>query len=348
LKIHKLAKKLKSFKYILFSILIVSIGLAIYVAVQPNSFKVSRTRTINAPSAVIYDNVSDFKNWVSWSSWIEADPDIKITLPEHTKGIDGSYSWEDKDDVGTMKTIEAIPNTSMQQEMQFADFPKSDVSWDFKANANGSTEVTWTISGKDLPFGFKAFSTFMGGMEKQIGPHYERSLEKLDSIVVSSMKKFDIKVNGVTKHSGGFYLYNTTSCKMADFKTKMQDMLSQVGAYAMSNNITMAGKPFILYHKWDDENNTVMFSSCIPTSEKVMASDRNILTGQLEPFSAVKTTLTGNYSNLKTAWKKAMAYFPENGLEFAEQGPMLESYVTDPMSTPNPAHWVTEIFIAFK
>lgn len=141
---------------------------------------------------MIYNNVIDYKNWETWSSWIEADPDMKITLPEQTRGINSSYSWEDKDGIGTMKTIAAIPNESIQQQIQFADFPPSDISWNFKKNENGSTDATWTISGKDLPFGFKAFATFMGGMEKQIAPHYERSLEKLDSVVQQSMKVYTI------------------------------------------------------------------------------------------------------------------------------------------------------------
>lgn len=339
---------MKALKYILFLLLIIVIGLSIYIAVQPNSFEVSRTRTIKAPATVLYDNVIDFKNWETWSSWAEMDPDMKITLAEQTNGINGSYSWEDKDGIGTMKNIAAEENKSITQEMQFADFPKSDVSWDFKPNNDGTTDVTWKISGKDLPFGFKAFSTFMGGMEKQIGPHYERSLEKLDSIVLASMKIYSITVNGVSQHGGGYYIYNTASCKISDLAEKRQTMLPKVGNYAMTNNITMAGTAFVYYHKWDVENNAVMFSCCVPTTEKIFSTEPDILTGQLKPFKAVKTTLRGNYGNLKEAWDTAMKFIPENDLEFHENGPMLESYITDPMSTPNPAHWITEIYIAVK
>ncbi|AUP81011.1 SRPBCC family protein [Flavivirga eckloniae] len=340
---------MKAIKYILFLLLIAIIGTAIYIAVQPNSFEVSRTRTIKAPSAVIYDNVIDFKNWEAWSSWVEADPDMLITIPEQTKGVGGSYSWQDKHGIGTMKTLKVAPNASIEQIMQFENFPSSDVNWKFTPNDDGSTDVTWTISGKDLPFDFKAFATFTGGMEKQIGPHYERSLEKLDSIVSASMKVYSIKIDdSIADHSGGYYLYNTASCKITELKAKMTEMLPKVGNYAMANNITMAGAPFTYYHKWDEKNNAVMFSSCVPTTTKVISTDSEILTGQIKPFKAVKTTLNGNYDNLKEAWESAMKYIPENGFEFTADGPMLETYLTDPMSTPNPADWVTEIYIAVK
>ena len=53
-----------------------------------------------------------------------------------------------------------------------------------------------------------------------IGPDFERGLEKLDSIVTESMKVYSIKTEGTTTHSGGFYIYNTTSCKISDLENK--------------------------------------------------------------------------------------------------------------------------------
>ena len=339
---------MKAFKYILFLLLIGIIGFAIYIAVQPNTFEVSRTRTIKAPAAVIYDNVIDFKNWAAWSSWVEANPDMKISFPEQTKGVNGAYFWEDKDGVGTMKTIEATPYSSIKEDMQIADYPKSEVLWTFTSNEDNSTDVTWSISGKNLPFMFKMFTVIMGGMEKQIGPHYERSLEKLDSIVVADMKKYTINVNGITDHSGGYYLYNTSSSKIDELSSTMQNMLPKVIAYAKKNNITMAGAPFVIYHKWDEANNAVMFSSCVPTTSRVITTENDILTGELQPFKAVKTTLKGDYINLKEAWDTTMEYITQNQLEMVESGPMLETYDVDPSKTSNPANWITEIYIAIK
>lgn len=339
---------MKIIKYILLLLLILVIGVSIYIAVQPNTFEVTRTRTINAPHSVVYNNVIDFKNWESWSAWLEEKPETVITLGEKTKGIDGYYSWNDDGETVTMTTTDTHAYTSIKQEMQFGDFPKSDVNWSFEPNPNGTTDVTWTISGKDLPFDFKLYSAFSGGMEKQIGPDFERGLEKLDSVVQAEMKVYKIDVKGVTQHSGGYYLYNTTSCKFSDFEKNMKTMLDQVGAYAITHNITMAGKPFILYHKWDEENNAVIFSACVPTNSRILSEEPEILTGQLDSFKAVKTLLEGDYSNLKTAWESTMNYIEEHNLEMTENGPMLETYLTMPENYPNPADWRTEIYVAVK
>lgn len=337
---------MKLLKYIIFLLLIVFIGLAIYIAVQPNSFEVKRTRIIESPAHVVYNNVIDFKNWKSWSPWVEKDPETVITLGEQTNGIGGSYTWIDKDGKGRMKTIETIENVSIDQELQFGDFEPSKIHWDFNTNEDGKTEVIWKMNSEKIPFMFKAYATFSGGFDKMIGPDFERGLEKLDSIIVASMKVYSINVIGITKHGGGFYIYNTTSCKIDDLKNKMLTMLPQVVNYSIDNNITMAGSPFVIYHKWDEENNAVIFSSCIPTTSQVTTTESEILTGQLEPFKAVKTILKGDYQNLEKAWNSTFKYIETNNLFPTETGPMLEVYLTDPSIEPNPANWVTDIYIA--
>lgn len=339
---------MKFLKYLLFLILIAIIGFAIYVAVQPNSFEVTRERTISAPSSVLYDNVIDYKNWEAWSSWAEKDPDMKIYLPEQTKGVGGSYSWEDKDGVGSMKTLATTPKTSIEQELQFGEYHPSKINWTFEPTADNKTKVIWKMNSDKVPFMFKGFAAVSGGFDKMIGPDFERGLEKLDSIVLADMSKYNINVSGITEHGGGFYLYNTTSCKMSEMESKMGEMMTKVFTYAKQNNINIAGSPFTIYHKWDEENGALMFSSCIPTTAKVITTDSNVLTGRLKPFKAVKAVLKGDYKNLKETWDTAMKYIPENGLEFTETGPMIESYLSDPMTEPNPANWITEIYLAVK
>jgi len=339
---------MKALKYILFLLLIGIIGLSVYVAVQPNSFEVTRERTLDAPASVIYDNLIDYKKWEAWSPWLEKNPDTKITYSDTTSGIGGHYSWEDEDGIGNMKTLAATPNTSIEQELQFEDYDPSNISWTLAPTSDGKTKVTWQIKSENIPFMFKAYSAFSGGFDQMMGPDFERGLEKLDSVVVSQMKVYSVTIHGTTEHSGGFYLYNSASCRIDEFEEKMQDMMLKVNAYVAENNITTAGPSFTSFEKWDEENNATIFSACIPTTSRVITTESDVLTGQLEPFRTVKTTLKGHYSNLKEAWDKSMAYVTEKGYEFTEAGPMLEVYVATPENYPNPADWITEIYIAIK
>lgn len=340
---------MKAFKYILFLILIAIIGLCIYVAVQPNEFDFSRSKVIKAPTSLVFNKVNDFKHWPSFSPWIEQEPEAALTYGEKTSGVDGSYAWNGEIlGEGHMKTKAIEKNKSIAQHITFIKpfESESDINWDFE-NTEEGTKVTWNMKGKQ-DFISKMVTTFTGSIEDMTAPSFERGLFKLDSVVHADMKKYSIKVNGISQHSGGYYLYNTASCKIDELASKMKDMLPKVGNYVKKNNITMAGVPYVNYHKWDMENNAVMFSCCIPTTEKINSNESDILTGQMLPFKAVKTTLNGDYSNLKEAWETAIKHIADNGLEQIETGPALETYLTDPRSTPNPADLITEIYIAVK
>ena len=339
---------MKYLKYILFPLLILTIGFSIYVAVQPNSFEMTRERIIDAPAVVLYNNVIDLKKWEDWSPWLEKKPDSKITYSEPTTGVDASFFWEDDEGTGNIKTLSTSSNNSIEQNMQFEDYKPSEMNWMFTPTPDGKTKVTWQLKADHIPFMLKLYSAFSGGFENIYGPDFERGLENLDSVVVENMKKYSITIKGVTQHSGGFYIYNTASCKINEVETKINESLPKVINYVKDNSITTAGPPFINYLIWDTENNATIFTCCVPTTSKVITTDENFLTGQIESFRAVKVILKGNYSNLKEAWEKAKTYIEKNGLEASENGPNLETYVTDSMNFPNPADWVTEIYIAIK
>ena len=68
----------------------------------------------------------------------------------------------------------------------------------------------------------------------------------------------------------------------------------------------------------------------------------------MEKQKMVKTTLKGNYTNLKAAWTKAMQYIEDNQLEQMGTAAPLEIYANDPQVVPNPADWITEIYIPIK
>ncbi len=340
---------MKFLKYLLFLILIGVIGTALYIAVQPNTYEFSRSQVIKAPASVLYNKVNDYKAWQEFSPWLEQEPSATLTYGNKTKGVNGSYSWSGEIlGEGNMKTTAIDPNKSINQDINSVKPYEwsSKVNWTFEPAPEG-TKVTWAMTGEQN-FMAKAFTLYNGSIEKTTGPQFERGLVKLDSVVQLDMKKYSIKVEGVSEFGGGFYIYNSSSCKIGDLPTKMSEMMPKLNAYIKKNNITMAGPPYILYHKKDNENGTVMFSCCIPTIARVITTESDILTGELKPFTALQTTLRGNYTNLKEAWEKTLQHVSKNNLEQINNGVMIESYVTDPSITPNPANYLTDLFVAVK
>ena len=338
---------MKAFKYILLLLLIFIIGFSIYVAVQPNEFKFERSRTINAPASLLFQKVNDFKEWPSFSPWIEQEPDANITYGDTTIGEGASYSWEGEilgEGQMTTKTVE--PNTSISQLIEFkAPFEaKSNVNWTFEPTENG-TKVTWAMDGKK-DFVSKLFTSLMGSIESETGPDFERGLFKLDSIVTEDMARYDIKINGITEYGGGFYIYKTTNANSTNISAKMGENFAAVMQFMGSKGIVPYGMPMTVYNTMNDEN--VIMSNGLPVNERYnIPEGSDVSIGYIPKTKVLKTTLLGNYTNLSKAWEATMNYIKEESLVQSEIKPF-EIYTNDPGNFPNPADWRTEIYIPLK
>lgn len=338
---------MKTLKYILLLLLILIIGFSIYIAVQPNEYKFNRSRTINAPVELLYNKVNDYKAWPSFSPWIELEPEATITYGEKTIGNGGSYGWNGEIlGEGSMTTLSTEPNKSIAQKINFIKpfEAESDINWTFEKTPEG-TKVTWAMEGKQ-DFMTKLFTTLTGSIESETGPSFERGLFKLDSITTAEMKRYDIKIDGITEYGGGFYLYKTTNANSQNISAKMGENFGALLQFMGKNGIKQNGMPLTVYNTMN--SNDFIMSNGIPVKERIdLPADSDVSINFIPKIKVVKTTLKGNYTNLPKAWKAAKKYLAENNLEQSEEKPF-EIYTTDPGNYPNPADWITEIYFPIK
>lgn len=333
---------LKYLKYFVFFLLGAIILLAIYGAVLNGKYDINRSRTIKAPAEVIFDNVNDFKNWENWNPWFEEDPTIVTSYADITSGIGAAYSWKGKGGSGSMKTISLVPNKEIIQQIDFNYGSKPEVYWNLKEVDEGS-EVTWGMRGKNS-FTEKFYWLFKGGLEKNLMPVYDRGLELLEQHIIKELEKHSFETKGAVDFGGTFYLYQTTSCQIQEIEQKMSEMFPVIVSYMSKNNIEASGKPFTLNHKWDEENNTAMFSACIPVKERVITTGE-VLTGYLKPQRTFKTIFKGDYKFANEAWETAYNQLVAQGFIEIQGAEPFEFYVVGPKDTKNPAKWLTEIYI---
>lgn len=339
---------MKLFKRLLLILLILFIGSAIYVALQPSSYNISRSLVIDAPKELIYSEVSDFKNWSEWSPWFDENSKLSTNNVEKSTPYGDSYSWIGKDGIYTMSNQATTQDYSVLQELKIDDYLISKVFWKLSPTNQG-TKVILGMTSDDVSFKLKLYSLINGGIDNMFGADLENGLKKLNLTIMESVKKYSITINGVTNHGGGYYLYLSASCKIDDFQDKMNEMLPKLTEYVEKNKLTTSGAPFIIYHEWNELNNRAIFSCAIPTPYQIIPNPNStILSGQLRPFKCVRTTLTGDYSNLKEAWEKSMLYLTENNMIFDTNGTAIESYLTYYEMSQNPSNWVTELFLPIK
>lgn len=340
---------MKIIKYLFFLLLIAIIAGAIYIATKDGDYHVEETAIINAPLPVVFNEVNNYNNWEAWGPWRNETEDFIVKNKPVTRGEGGGFNWV-SDDIGggEIITTKVLIDDSIEQEVvynpTFAE-SRGNMYWKFEEVQEG-TKVTLGMNGaqsfkEKLAFAFKDNS-----ISDFLKPRFARSLENLQNSLVKKMSVYSINVDGVTTHGGGFYMYNTTATRISQVPVRMLMMVTDVRNYMETNNIAQLGDPFVLYNSWDEQNDSAIYSVGIFTPSLVITpADSNILNGMMPMREVVKTTLKGDHENLKEAWDAAYRYIDENNLRADEESQPFEIYRTNPDSIPNPANWVTEIYI---
>jgi uncharacterized protein YndB with AHSA1/START domain len=171
-------------KFVLF--LLVAVGvLAAVVAMQPADFRVSRSATMAAPAATVFEQVNDFHKWEAWSPWAKLDPKAQNTFEGPSSGKGAIFKWSGNDEVGVgqMTITESRPTDLVLIQLDFLKpfEATSQTEFTFKPTPDGKTAVSWTMTGKNNFIG-KAFSLVMD-CEKMVGPQFDQGLENMRKIV---------------------------------------------------------------------------------------------------------------------------------------------------------------------
>jgi effector-binding domain-containing protein/uncharacterized protein YndB with AHSA1/START domain len=336
---------MKALKIILFIIIgIVLLG-GILTAVAPTAMKSERSIVINAPREVVWNNVVMFANQHKWSPWDKKDPNIKITL----EGVDGTVGavnkWEGNDSVGTgeqtMKKIE--PMNRIESELHFIK------PWENKAQAyfslsdeGGATKVTWGFGG-DMPRPFNIMALF-ADMDKAIGADFEQGLKNLKELCekeaasgATGAKTYDIQetTTGPRTFIGHKETVemNTISAYFAEWMPKVFDAVNKAG-------LKIAGAPVGVYYTWDEKT---MKTECM-AGMPVSGAKGKVGTFETVNIKGGKTLVIdfyGDYSELKAPHDQIGAYMEKKGYKMA--GPVVEEYITDPMTEKDPSKWHTKI-----
>ncbi len=338
---------MKILKYLVFLILIVLIGSAIYFGTKDGTYEITDSKTIEAPAEVVFQKVNNLKSWETWSPWIAEDSNHSFTYAEKSSGEGSSFSWDGKTG-GSITTTKVIPSKEIEQDlivMSSLGERNSNIHWDFE-EIDGATKVTWTMKGVHTLTDKVSAAILGNDFNSDIHLKNRLALDKISNEIEDDMKHYSINVDGITQYGGGYYMYTTTVAKQHEVNERLEAMLQEVSKFIEKNHINTAGKPLAVYNEIDDANGTVIFSAGIPVKEQVITPEGStIVSGFMERISAVKISLKGDYKHLPEAYIKGRTYMDKNSLQVDQNAKIFEVYETDPTKVRNPAEWVTDIYL---
>ncbi len=333
-------------KYLFLLLLLSLVALSIFIATQKGEFKVEKSKIIDSQKSAIFSYANNFKNWTDWNSLAAEDSIINVIYSTNAIGKGSFCSWEGKAGIGEIKTINVVENDSILQTMSF-NGNSADVVLSFK-DTLGKTKVTWKAKGR-MSFLFKVKTIFDGGANRIFGSIFEKSLINLDKRLDYEMNTFNVNINGIVKKLESFYLAQRFTSTFSNITKNSGIVFSKITAFCNNNNITIKGKPFVIYHTYDTINNLAKMSICIPIKQSIfIAEGSEILSDTLKSFEAIKTTLRGDYSHSHKALNKTLDYFKKNSLKSDDSFSHLEIYSIGKNEISNPSKWKTEIYFPTK
>lgn len=158
--------------------------LLVRAAATPDTFRVQRAMTIDAPPEKVITLINDFQRWSAWSPFEKLDPSMKRSYSEPPSGIGAVYSWESRGKAGAgwMEITDASPIGVTIRLDVFEPFETHNVAqFTLRPEGDGdATNVTWTVKGSS-PFFAKLMSVFVN-IDRAIGRNFEMGLANLKAV----------------------------------------------------------------------------------------------------------------------------------------------------------------------
>lgn len=159
-------------------------GLVLYASMtQPDTFRVQRAMTMNAPADKIFAIVTDLRRGVEWSPYEQKDPDMKKTFSGPATGPGSQLTWDGNSNIGagtltianTTAPSKVVLNLDITRPMSAHHI----IDYDLAPEGSG-TKMTWSMHGAMNPIS-KVMCLFVN-MDKMVGTDMEQGLRNLKAL----------------------------------------------------------------------------------------------------------------------------------------------------------------------
>ena len=335
---------MKILKYLLLLLILLSVGGSVFIATQKSDFITVKSVVIRTPKTAVYNYLNDNKNYKDW--YVFDSKSIELKYSKNTSGAGSYFSWSGTEGEGKTTVLSSIENDSIVQKTDL-DGALSETIWKLKDTIGGTKVIC--ISKGEMSFSNKLNSFFNGGVNKVIGRKSELSLKNLNRSLDYELNTYSIVSNGVVYKKGCYYLKHTINTKLSRLNYNVKILIPYLINFSNQNQIVISGKPFVIYNSIDKNKEKTNISVCLPIKRRIFTSSgSDIICAELHGYNSFKTTLYGDYSHRKTAWKKAEDFIIKNRESADKSIPLLEVYNKSSIDDLSPSQWQTTFYTAVQ
>jgi effector-binding domain-containing protein len=334
-------KFLKPLIFFLLAALAVTIVLSL---LMPTRQKIERSITINAPAALIYQQLVKLENFNKYAAWSQQDSTIKYTLTGRDGSVGTSTAWTGDPGISGAGKIEIVlleRNKTIKHKLIFTQ-PKNGtaVSVFTLKETNGLTTVTWNF---DLatPRPWNIFNLFYS-LDKNKGKDFEESLAMLKTAIE--------KMNGAAPaktYNVQLMNFPATTFAMIRQQVKWSDLLSffeehlPIVYQEAQNTNASAGTASGLIYEWDQKNQQADIAAAVPLAAGTKIDNPIVQATNIPASKAVFVNYSGAYDKLPDAYNSIHQYLSDNKLK--AKIPSIEQYISGPANEKDTSKWLTKI-----
>ncbi|MCY3005635.1 MAG: SRPBCC family protein [Planctomycetota bacterium] len=158
-------------------------------------WNVQKSIEIDAPVSKVYELVSDYRNWTTWSPWLIAEPQTKVDISDRSNQAGSTYHWSGTVvGEGKLEHVRLEQDRLVEAQLSFLRPQKAVCKTDFKLEPIGDrTRFIWSIDG-NLPW-YLFFLTPM--IKTMVGMDYQRGLTMIAELAETGSITSSTEVLGV-------------------------------------------------------------------------------------------------------------------------------------------------------
>ncbi len=335
---------MKFLKLIFFFLLAVLAVTAVLSLLMPTNQKVERSITINAPAAVIYQQLTRLENFNKYSVWSQQDSTAKYSMTGTDGTVGAATSWTGDPAIsgdGKIEIVSLEENKSIKHKLSFTKPQKGTAESTFTLKeSNGTTSVTWNFV-LATPRPWNIFNLFYS-LDKNMGKDFEEGLATLKTAIE--------KINGTVPakmYDVQLMNFPATEFAMIRQQVKWNDLLSFFEehlplVYQEAQNANASpGTATGLIYEWDIKNQQADIAVAVPVAAGAMINSPIVHSINVPASKAVFVNFSGAYDKLPDAYNSIHQYLSENKLK--EKTPSIEQYFAGPTNEKDTAKWLTKI-----
>lgn len=322
-------------------LVLIALFLGINLA-MPDRLELSESLILKAPARVIFPYVNSMQVWSTYNPWAQADPEMSIKFSESTSGVGNWMEWESKaQGSGRQEIVLSEAPLKVETKLNFVDWEGDNYSsWIIEPQPDGTSKVTMTMDGAVTPLPFRFFNKLMMGELKN---SYQKALANLAALAETAYaNETHYKVEEIQEPELTFLTIDT-STHPSGIGPFLGRSYGTIGAYMAKLKLEMTAPPAALYLAWTDTLTKMEAALVVPSGTP---AGNEVGVRVIPAGKTLKVNYFGSYDKSGLAHYALDDYMLAKGLTM--DGPAREVYVTDPMSEPDTAKWLTEIYYRVK